>query len=151
MADQYTVIASRQTVQVLTQTTSVDVEAVTISTKPSGVYTVVLVPLVQWQAGNEAAYLGPPAELIEALIKGGYVSGMVYVQSTDASDLLAGYMQATVVFNSSTGLAQQFSTKVLIPMTALVSLDAFGAWSTSDDGKDPILVAYHRLLATAQE
>lgn len=149
MAKQYVTVSSSQTVQILSQTSSADVEAVAIYTQPSNVYTVVLVPLKQWQDGNEAEYLGPVAELIEGLIAGGLISGMVYVQSADSSNLLAGFMQATVVYTPTAGLAQSFTTKVLIPMTALVSLDAFNTYSTSDGGNDPILVAYNRLKATA--
>jgi hypothetical protein len=149
VANQYVTVSSQQTVQILSQTSSAEVEAVAISTKPSGVYTVVLVPLKQWEDGNEAAYLEPPAELIEGLIAGGYISGMVYVQSTDSSNLLVGFMQATVSYTPSAGLAQPFTTKVMIPMTALVSLEAFNAYSTSDGGNDPIVVAHDRLKATA--
>lgn len=149
MADGYTVVGSYTTVQVLTQTTSADVQAVTIVTKPTGIYTIVLVPLAQWQAGKSAAYLTPPAELLEQLIAGGLVTGAVYVQSTNASDLLAGFMQLTVSYTPSTGLAQPLTTKVMMPMTAIVSLDAFGAYSESDHGDDPIKVAYNQLQATA--
>jgi hypothetical protein len=149
VAKQYVTVSSQQTVQILSQTTSADVEAVAIYTQPSNVYTVVLVPLKQWQDGSEAAYLAPVAELIEGLIAGGLISKMIYVQSSDTSNLLAGFMQAKVVYTATTGLAQPFTTKVLIPMTALVSLDAFNTYSTSDGGNDPILVAYNRLKATA--
>jgi hypothetical protein len=149
VAKNYTTVSSYQTVQVLTQTTSADVQAVTIVTKPSGIYTVVLVPIAQWQGGNADAYLNPPAELLEQLIAGGLVTGAVYVQSTDSSDLLAGFMQLTVSYTPPSGLAQPFTTKVMMPMTAIVSLDAFGAYSTSDDGDDPIRVAWNQLKATA--
>lgn len=149
MPDNYQVISSRQVPHVLSQVESVDAQAVSILTKPSGIYTVVLVPLNQWQAGHEQAYLDPPAQLLEQLLQGGIVTRAVYVQSTDTSELLAGFMQVTVSYTPPTGLSIPLTTKVLVPMTALVSFDAFGAYSTSAGGQDPILLAYNQLKATA--
>lgn len=149
MAANYVTAGSRQTVQVLSQTESADVQAVNIYTQPSNIFTVVLVPLVTWQNGDASKAITPVAGLIEALIAGGLITGMVYVQSTDASDLLAGFMQATVSYTSSTQPLIPFTAKVLIPMTALTSLDAFNTYSTSANGDDPILVAYNQLVATA--
>jgi hypothetical protein len=149
VAVSYTKISSRQTVQVLGQTESADVEAVSVLTSPSGIYTIVLVPLTQWQAGNEDAYIMPTVELLEQMIAGGLVTKAVYVQSTDQSDLLAGFMQVTISYTPPTGLSLPFTTKLLVPMTALVSLEAFGAYSASAGGQDPIELAYNQLVRTA--
>lgn len=149
MADNYTTVSSRQTVQVLSQTQSALAEAVTISTKPSGVIMTVIVPLVAWTDGREETYLNPPAELIEQLLAGGLIDRAVYVQSTDSSDLLAGQMQVRVTYTPQNGIEIPFTAQVLVPMSALASFAAYGAWSTSVDGSNPIAIAYAQLQKTA--
>jgi len=144
----YTTIKSLQTVQVLSQTESLDVQAVTIQTVPHLVLMVVQVPLTQFQKDNEAAYLTPPAELVEQLFAGGIVSAASQVQTTDSSELLAYFLQVTVTYSLGTGLDFPFTTKVLIPMSALASFSAFGAWE-GDESSSPLIVAYNHLVDLA--
>ena len=149
MSDYYRIVSSRQSTQVLSQTESAPVQLVTIATKPSGVNTVVLVPLKAFQSDENDPYLQPPAVLIEELLAGGLITKATQVQSTDASDLLAYYMQFTVSYTPPGGLLIPLTTTVLTPNSALASTDAFGAYSTSAGGNDPILVAYNHLKTLA--
>ena len=149
MSDFYSIVSARQSTQVLSQTESAPVELVTIATKPSGINTVVLVPLKAYQAGDNNDYLQPPAELIEELLQGGLVTGMVQVQSSDASDLLKYYMQATVSFTPSAAPQLPLESNVLVPNSAIASLAAFNTYSASANGNDPILVAYQQLQKLA--
>ena len=149
MSDFYTIVSARQSTQVLSQTESAAVELVTIATKPSGVNTVVLVPLAAYQAGNNTDYLEPPATLIEELLTGGLITGMVQVQSTDASDLLKYFMQATVSYTPNAAPMLPLTANVLVPNSAIASLAAFNSYSTSANGDDPIVTAYNQLKTLA--
>lgn len=156
MADFYTVTGAVRAVRVVSQTQVVDVEAVSIATKPSGVALTVQVPLAAWQAGNESDYLEPPAELVEELLGTGATGGtplvtaVTQVQDTDGSGLLASFLELTVSYTPSSGIGLPFTTRVRLPFTAFQSLDAYAA--TLPNGKTPsetIEAAYARLRATA--
>ena len=134
MAQYWTPVSSATATQVLSQTASRKVERVSLYTKPSSVYMIVNVPYSEWAAGNEATYLEPPVLLVEQLMgndTGGdftgttYVTGATFIQDTDASHLLADYMQFTVSYIPPGGFGLPFTAQVPIPMTALSSFAAF--------------------------
>lgn len=149
MAKDYRTATSRKTVKVLSQSQTVAVEEVGIYTIPTGIYLLVEVPFAAWEAGKEDTYLAPPAQLIEQLISGGYVSGASYVQDTDASNLLAGFIDFTVSYTPDDGPALPFTTVVRIPMTQLDSLADFDLAGTTDDPEGKIRAAHDRLVKLA--
>jgi hypothetical protein len=149
MADKYTTISARQTIQVVSQTESADVEAVTIQTIPSLIRMTVLVPLKEWTGGKAATYLEPPASIVEGLVAEGFVSSASYVQDTDASGLLSGFLNLTVSYTPPGSPGLPFTTIVQVPMTALATDDAYTAWAKAQPGGHPIETAYDALKATA--
>jgi hypothetical protein len=159
MATYYTVVGSQTATKVLSQTQSVKVEAVQLYTKPSSVYMVVNVPYTAWLAGNETTYLEPPVLLTEQLMGNDlgvpgevttYVNAARFVQDTDASHLLADYMEFTVYYQPDSGLGLPFTTEVRIPMTALASFAAFSQpISGGMSAQQLILAAHERLVKLA--
>lgn len=160
MAQYYDLAGSYQTVKVESQTSAPDVEAIGIYTKPSGVYTTVLVPLAAYKAGNYASYLEPPALLIEQLMGndlggpdnspgGPLVTGAAQAQETDSSGLLAFFMDFTVTYQAVTGTAGTYSGIVRIPSTSLASFDAFTVPIPGGTPSDLIIAEYNRLKKLA--
>jgi hypothetical protein len=131
VADNYTPAGSSTTVRVLSSTQVIDVEAVAIYTKPSNVYVVVQVPLADFQAGNSGPYLYDTADLIEGLLAATpdpgqrTVSSVTYVQDTDASGLLAGFLAFTVAYQPQGRISSPFEATVTLPVTSFESAAAF--------------------------
>jgi len=160
VAQYYTTAGSAQTVRVLSQSQVVDVMAVGIYTKPSGVYVVVQVPLSEWNAGNSGPYLEAVAFNIEQTLGnniGGpgpagtvYASGAVYVQAVDPqTGLLSAFVDFTVSYTPPGGLGIPFTTIIAIPMTQLESIEAYFEGSGGMAPLDRILAAYQQLVNTA--
>lgn len=158
MAKYYDVAGASPGVKVVSQTQVVDVESVGIYTKPSSVYTIVLVPLQAFRAGNTNKYLEPPALLIEQLmgndLGGGqtvetYVSAAQFVQAQDASGLLANFMDFTVYYDPDSGSGLPLTALVRIPMTSLASFDAFTQPIAGGTPSDLIKAAHARLVKLA--
>lgn len=155
MAANYTTAGSYQTVRVLSQTTVIDVEAIGIYTKPSGFYLVVQVPLSDFLAGNSGTYLSTTSDLVEGVVGAtpdpgqNLASGVVYVQDTDSSGLLAAFLDFTVGYTPSGQNQGPFTTVVRLPMSSFETADAF---NTALPGGTPLAqleAAYDQLKATA--
>ncbi len=156
MAEFYTVVGSQTATKVLSQTASQKVEAVQLYTKPSSVYMIVNVPYPSWVAGKANTYLEPPVLLTEQLL--GNDTGVdlgtaepnssdaAFVQDTDASHLLADYMDFTVSYQPTTGIALPFTTVVRIPMTSLASFDAFSQPISGGKTAQQLLTEAHTRL-----
>lgn len=160
MAQYYTVVSSRQTTRVLSQSQTVPVEAVGIYTVPSNVYLTVLVPLAAYKAGKDAKYLEPPALLVEQLMGqdiGGaagssvatHVSGAQQVQSQDSSGLLAYFVDLTVYFLPDNQIGAPLTGTVRLPMTSLESFAAFEKPIAGGTPSDLIGAEYDRLVKLA--
>lgn len=149
MTAHFTPVSSVATVQVISQTQVADVERVGGYTVPSSIYLAINVPLKAWQGGNEAHYLDPPAEIVEGLIAEGLISGASFVEATDPSKLLVGFVDFTVSYTPSGGASLPFTTIVRIPMTALASKAAYAAYAAQPPHVKPIVTAYNRLVETA--
>jgi len=155
MAKSYVTTGSFQTVRVLSQTQVLDVEAIGIATKPSGVRLTVPVPKAAYDAGTWQPYLATTAELIESLIASNpdagqhLVSGASGSQAIDGAGLLAYYVNFTVSYTPTAGQQGTFSTIVTLPVSSFESAAAF---NTPVNGVVPLLQienAYNRLKATA--
>ncbi len=142
----YVVNNSVTTTQVLSPTESVPVQRFSITTVPHGVRLYVNVPLKQYQAGGEDHYLEPPAAIVEGLFSEGLVDGANYVQETDASQLLAGFVDFTVAYTGPDSQGLPSEAVVRIPMTALSSRAAYTAYADTPPHKAPIVTAYNRLV-----
>lgn len=141
MAKNYLVGGSFQTVRVLSQTTVIDVEAISIYTQPSNVYVVVQVPLTAFQADNYESYLSVTADLIEGILAPSnqpntvYVAGVTYVQDIDSAGLLAAFLDWTVGYLPTSGQQSPFTEIVRLPITAFESAAAF---DSKINGKTPL-------------
>lgn len=160
MATYYTPAGAAQTVQVQSQTSAPDVVAISIYTKPSGIYTTVLVPLAAWKAGTYATYLEPPALLIEQLmgndlgdganlVGNPLVTGAAQVQETDENGLLAWFMDFTVTYQQTSGVGGTFSGTVRIPNTSLASDSAFTQAINGGTPSQLIIAEYNQLQKLA--
>lgn len=147
MAANYTIGPAKQTQQVLSQTQANDVELVGIYTKPSGIFMNVVVPLRAWQSGDYGTYLQRPAQWVEQLIAGGYVTNGQWYQDTDQNDLLAGYVRLTVTYLSSAGFT--LSEYVSVPMSILALADPFDTPYNGNTLSNFIFLAHNRLVNAA--
>lgn len=133
MASGYVRLGSDTTVRVLSQTDVIDVQAVKIRTTPSGVFCVVPVPLADFNAGHEASYLQTTADLVEGILGATpdpgqtLASSAIYVQTQDASGLLAGFLTFKVAYVKPGSFAAPFTQDVTIPMTSFETAAAFDA------------------------
>lgn len=121
MPNAYTSQGSRRDVQVTSPTTVLDVEIVSATTIPSGVYFEVPVPLQAWQSVGEASFVEPFAEGIEQFMHAPNVSGGYWSEDVDANGLIAGFMFYTVTVPTPPGKTGPFSTVVQVPITILGS------------------------------
>lgn len=153
MPEYYTTAGSYQTVKVLSQTSVVDVEAIGIYTKPSGVYIVVQVPLAAYNQDNYDVYLATTASLVEGVLAAApdpgqtLVSGVSYVQDIDSSGLLSAFLDFTVSYTPTSGNKGTYSTVVRLPLTSFETAEAN---NTPVNGKVPLVWlddAYQRLKA----
>lgn len=152
MASTYSVVGSATTIRVLSQTSAIDVEAIQIVTKPSGVRLTVQVPLVDYRAGNADGYLSLTSTLIEGILAAQPAPGQnlataaVYSQDTDPSDLLAAYISFLVTFNPGGPTSAPLTEWVTFPMTKFEDQAAYAADPNPITELD---AAYARLQALA--
>jgi hypothetical protein len=148
MASNYVTAGSRQTVKVVSSTQVAPVQAVNIYTQPHASYVVVLVPLAEWQAGHENAYLEPVAGVVEQIWKDGFISGTSFVQEIDAATgLFDYYLDFIVSWTPPGGLAIPYTTIVRAPLDSLSSETAF---TTGTGAPGPAIAkAYNSLVATS--
>lgn len=88
MADNYDLVASQSSIQVISPTIVQDVVVATIRTKPSGVFADLWISQDQWDAGLAGASLAQFATNIEQLRTSPHVIGASSGQTLDASGLL---------------------------------------------------------------
>lgn len=133
MADEYDVVGSSSTIRVLSPTQAIDVEAITIVTKPSGVRLTIQVPLSDFTAGTYDTYLVVSANLVEGVLAAAPSAGQNLAtaayqsQDTDASGLIAYYVSFLVTYQPSGITALPLTQWVTFPMTSFETADAFDA------------------------
>lgn len=131
MAKNYITAGSSTTVRVLDNTSYIDVQAIAIYTRPSNVRVRVQVPLKEFRAGKEGPYLEVTADLIEGLLDATpdagqhLVSTVTYVEDTDGSGLLAGFLAFTVVYQPEGRISEPYEGTITLPVTSFESADAF--------------------------
>src|SRR5690348_731598 len=144
----YTIVTERPTVQVLSQTQTVNVQEVGFYSYPSGTYCQVVVPTAAWAANGPAAWVQPLADAIEGLIPGSGATAASFVQDVDSSNLIADFLDFTVSFTPTTGLGLPLTTVVRIPI-AYLTLDQAIATAGGLSPTEMIGAAYSRLQADA--
>jgi hypothetical protein len=131
VADQYDVVGSSSTIRVLSTTQAIDVEAITIVTKPSGVRLVILVPLSDFTADTYSQYLVVSADLVESVLAANPAAGQNLAtaayqsQDTDASGLIAYYVSFLVTYQPEGITALPLTQWVTFPMTTFETAAAF--------------------------
>lgn len=142
MADNYEILATNRTVDVRSPTLVEDVEEVHVSTKPSGVTFVRLVPYKTFAAKGAGPSVEPIAAHIEHIMasRPHVVSGAA-VQGVDQSGLLTNSVEFLVEYDDETGSRPgPFSDTVTIPVQTLYEETSF------DHYFDPVV---QRLAAEA--
>ena len=131
MADQYDVVGSSSTIRVLSPTQAIDVEAITIVTKPSGVRLVVQVPLTDFQNDDYDQYLVVSANLVEGVLAATPAAGQDLAtaayqsQDTDSAGLIAYYVSFLVTYQPTGITALPLTQWVTFPMTTFETAAAF--------------------------
>lgn len=150
MAADYTVVSQRATVQVLAANQVISVEEVGFSTKPSGVYAQVYVPIAEWKADHGQPYISALAQGIENLISGGLADSGTFAQDIDPStELLADFIDFTVSYTPPNGLLPM-TTVARVPVTLLGIDTGFGSFLEGGTAADILRAAYDALVATAE-
>jgi hypothetical protein len=150
VASTYVAAGAYQTVKVISQTEVAPVEAVKIYTQPHASFVIVLVPLAEFQANDYDKYLTPVAATIEGIWTDGFISGTAFVQVTDQStNLLADFLDFTVSYTPTGGLALPFTGVVRAPTDALSSATAFATLGGAQAPGPQIATLYNTLVALA--
>jgi hypothetical protein len=158
VADNYTVVSQRRTVQVLSPTQVADVEEVGFVTHPTGIYAQREVPYQAWAAEGAGSWIGTLATAIENLISGGLATTAMFVQDVDTTGLLTDYLDFTVSYTPSSGPGLPMTTTVRVPVNALTQDQSFGgaidtyfggSASPTTDPAQALRDAYDALQATA--
>lgn len=140
----YQIVTERPTVQVLSQTQTVNVQEVGFYSYPSGTYCQVVVPTQAWKANGPAAWVQPLADAIEGLIPGSGATAASFVQDVDQSNLIADFLDFTVTYTPTTGLGLPLTTVVRVPI-AYLTLDQAIATAGGLSPAEMIGTAYKRL------
>jgi len=119
MPESYTSQGSRRDVQVTSPTTVLDVEIVSATTVPDGVYFEFPVPLLSWQQIGEEAFVEPVAEGINAVLGNPNVAGGYWSQDIDENGLIADTMNFTVFIPTPQGRTGPFTTQIQVPVALL--------------------------------
>ena len=96
MADNYQLVASQSSIQVLSADAIQDVVIATIQTNPSKVIASAYVPKLMWDAGNAPGLLNDYASNIETIMDVSYVLAASPGQTLDASGLLQAELTFTI-------------------------------------------------------
>lgn len=152
MADQFWVVNSFRTVQVLSATSVQDAEYATCQTIPNGLGFAYAVPYESWKAGDGGALLEVIAGQLEnmAVANGGHVAASTATQDIDLNGLLTDTVDATVVYDrSAVGLPPLYGT-VSIPVQAFFNQDTgIGGFHVGESPNQYVLDEYNRLAALA--
>ena len=126
MAEAFTVIAQRRTVQARPNGAVQDVVELTARTSPSGVTFTRIIPVATWQAQGVHDALAPIAENIEAIMRDYPVVGAAPAQEIDTSGLISNAIDFTLTTEGERGSpAPAHTTVVRVPVQALRGTGGF--------------------------
>jgi hypothetical protein len=129
MADNFTVVAQRRTVQPLANGTVQDVVEITARALPSGVVFTRVIPFVRWAEQSVAEALAPIADNIDAIMAHYPIVSAAPYQEIDASGLVANGIEFTVTTEAQRGQpVPTMTTLVRVPMQQLFQGSSFGAF-----------------------
>lgn len=120
MARDYTPQGSVRTVKVLGPSSVVDVERVSATTLPHGVYFERDVPLTVWGTAAADEYVNELAVAIEQRLEGGVADTAAFVQDVDDTGLLTDAVEFTVSIPPPPDAVGTFTTTVVVPVNLLV-------------------------------
>lgn len=109
MADNWTVVSTQRTPQVLSATEVIDAMVIAFVTRPSNVFAQRVIPYSSWLLLQGAQGLGfwldPIRDAVEGAIADGSASGATFLQDIDpASGLLTDFIEFTVSYTPSGSL-----------------------------------------------
>lgn len=149
MANSYSVVAQSPDVQVLGPTSVMDVQRVTIRTRPSGALLEYPVPAIIWPDAGGAQILESLAAGVEQMIAEGLAVSAAYVNDLDASGLLVDYVEFTVQLRDAAGHLLPQTTTARVPEELFIAgTDPF-AFGLIGDAVAILQTAYDNLAKTA--
>ena len=155
MAATYATTSSRPNVKTLDGQTVIDVEAIGIVTKPTGIRFTVPVPKTAFDQGGADTIVNFAATEVEALVSANPDAGQNLVtggsgsQQIDNNGLLAYFINLIVSYTPANGTQGSFTETVTMPVSVFESA---GAYDAGVGGKSPVVLvteAYARLKALA--
>lgn len=149
MASSYTLIASAPTIQVLTPTTSQDIEVAVIQTTPTGVIASYPVDKITFDAGDSGPLLTDFADAIETVISQGKAIGGTGTSDLDVNGLTEYYVTFTVAYNAAGTPPNQVTTEVDVPIAMLSSQSSFRGGSLLGEAEALVNAAYDNLVKMA--
>ena len=146
----YTLIGSASIVQVISPTVAVDMQAVTIQTKPSGIVATKLVDEAFFQAGTAGPIIKDFADSVESIMADGKAVGGTGTTSLDSSGLQQYFVTFTVGYDPPGAPAGTVTADVAVPVTLLSGADSAEGYVNLAEAEDMLNTAYANLVALAQ-
>lgn len=149
MADSYSVVAQHPDVQVLGPTQVLDVQRVTIRTRPSGALLEYPVPAIIWPDAGGAIILESLASGVENMIAQGFAVAATYVNDIDETGLLVDYVEFLVQLRDAAGRLLPQTTTARVPEELFIGGDDPFAFGLIGDAVAILEKAYADLQQTA--
>jgi hypothetical protein len=155
VAANYVTTGSRASVKTLDGQTVIDVEAIGIVTRPSGIRFTVPVAKTVFEGGGAGGVLDQAASVVEGLAQARDDTGARFItggsgnQQIDANGLLAYFITFVVSYTPTSSSQGTFSTTVTMPVAVFETVAAYEA---GIDGVQPLVIierAYNLLKHTA--
>lgn len=137
----YVLLATEETVQVISPSVSQDIVYSTIQTTPNNVVASIAIPLGTDPLGSGAqtGRLHLFANAIEEVLALDYVIGAVGQQSIDVNGLLTDNVAFTVQYVPTSGNTTQITAVGLVPVSVLVENQSGPAYQADISGAEAIL------------
>lgn len=150
MADQYYVITSYRSIQVMSPTTILDCEYVTCATTPHGFKFAYAVPLDSWIKGDGTALLEVIASQLEALAANGEAIASQPIQEVDANGLLSDSVEVVVQYDRTAQGLPPLQGTVAIPIQAFFNQSTgIGGLTVGEAPNQYVVDEYNRLAVLA--
>jgi len=155
VAGNYATTSSRPNVKTLDGQTVIDVQAIGIVTKPTGIRFTVPVPKTTFDQGGAEAILAFAATEVEALTANvdntgnPLISGGSGSQQIDNNGLLAYFINLIVSYTPATGTQGTYTEVVTLPVSVFESSEAYIAGINGVKPVDLVVAAYERLRKLA--
>lgn len=149
MAQSYVVVAQDPDVQVLGPRNVLDVQRVTIRTRPHGALLEYPIPKILWPDAGGAIILESLASGVENMLAQGFATAATYVNDVDETGLLVDYVEFVVQLRDAAGRLLPQTTTARVPAEWFIAGDDPFAFGLIGDAVAVLEQAYADLQRTA--